>query len=192
MFARNWGGQLSALPPHFHVTSQPFEGIAGPSRRTSSLRMPSFELSLYADYFQFYIQDEGAEGDLSEAWTEEASDRLVAAASGTLGIGTAQTDFVPVIVDILEREPNDDSVEWDHVVEADLDVVSGRIVIAGCTDYYPDAIRIAVPPGGYRVRISYGALDTVAENRLSGDDHYRLQLWRGPPAGVRVLKRRSK
>ena len=155
--------------------------------------MPSFELLLFADYFQFYVQDDGAEGDLSEAWTEEAVDRLLAVAPGTLGIGTAQTcSFVPVIVDILEREPNDDSADWDHVVEAGLDVASGRIVIAGCTDYLPDAVRIEVAPGGYRARISYGALDTVAENRLSGDDHYRLQLWPGTQAGVRILKRRSK
>ena len=73
--------------------------------------MASIELSLFADYFQFYIQEEGAESDLSEAWTEEAMDRRLAIAPGMLGIGTAQIMFVPVVVDILEREPNDDSAE---------------------------------------------------------------------------------
>jgi hypothetical protein len=153
--------------------------------------MASIELSLFADYFQFYIQDEAAESDLSEAWTEEAMDRRLAIAPGMLGIGTAQNMFVPVVVDFLEREPKDDSAEWDHVVEAGLTVASGRVVIAGCTDSFPDAIRVEIPAGEYRIRISHGGLDTVAENRLSGDDHYRLQLWLGTSTGVRILKQHS-
>ncbi|MFN5713043.1 MAG: hypothetical protein ACK463_00385, partial [Bradyrhizobium sp.] len=91
---------------------------------------------------------------------------------------------------ILEREPDDDSAGWDHIVEASLDVASGRIAIAGCTDYFPDAARIDVAPGTYRLRVSYGALDTLSEDGLEGDDHYRLQLWPAPSIAVRVLKQR--
>ena len=101
--------------------------------------MKSFELVLFADYFQFYIQDEAAKGDLSQAWNEEATDRLLALAPGTVGIGTVRNMDVPVTVDILTHAPEDDFSAWDHVVEAGLDVASGRIVIAGCTDYVPDA-----------------------------------------------------
>jgi len=36
------------------------------------------ELNLFADYFQFYLQDESAEGDVSEAWTDEAVARMLA------------------------------------------------------------------------------------------------------------------
>ncbi|MHC2437519.1 hypothetical protein [Bradyrhizobium sp. USDA 4451] len=153
--------------------------------------MKSLELSLFADYFQFYIQDEPASGDLSAAWTEEATDRMLAIAPGTVGIGTVRNMDVPVTVTLLEQEPDDDSANWDHVVEASLDVASGRVVIAGCTDYFPDAVRIETPPGSYRVRVSYGALDTLSENGLEGDDHYRLQLWPAAPIAVRVLKQRS-
>ncbi|MCC8983399.1 hypothetical protein [Bradyrhizobium acaciae] len=153
--------------------------------------MRSFELSLFADYFQFYIQDEPASGDLSAAWTEETTDRLLAIAPGTVGIRTVRNMDVPVVVQLLGREPDDDSADWDHVVEASLDVASGRIVIAGCTDYFPDAMRIETAPGTYRVRASYGALDTLSENGLEGDDHYRLQLWPAAAIPVRVLKQRS-
>ena len=59
--------------------------------------MKSFELSLFADYFQFYIQDEAVTGDLSKAWNEETTSRLLAMAPGTIGIGTD----VPVTVEIL-------------------------------------------------------------------------------------------
>lgn len=154
--------------------------------------MKSFELALFADYFQFYIQDEAAKGDLSEAWSVEATDRLLAIAPGTVGIGTVRNMEVPVTVEVRDHEPDGDFSKWDHVVEAGLDVASGRIVIAGCTDYFPDARRIEVAPGSYRLRVSYGALDTLSEDGLSGDDHYRLQLWPAPSTVVRILKQRSK
>ena len=78
--------------------------------------MKSFELTLFADYFQFYIQDEPASGDLSAAWTEQATDRLLAIAPGTVGIGTVRNMDVPVTVHLLERAPDDDFAGWDHVV----------------------------------------------------------------------------
>ncbi len=152
--------------------------------------MKSFELSLFADYSQFYIQDEPASGDLSAAWTEEATDRMLAIAPGTVGIGTVRNMDVPVTVQLLEREPDDDTANWDHVVEASIDVTSERIVIAGCTDYFPDAMRIDTAPGTYRVRASYGGLDTLSEDGLEGDDRYRLQLWPAPLIAVRVVKQR--
>jgi hypothetical protein len=153
--------------------------------------MKSLELSLFADYFQFYIQDEAATGDLSESWNEEATARLLAEAPGVIGIGTARNMDVPVAVEIHDQEPDDDSSAWDHVVEAQLNLASGRIVVAGCTDYFPDAKRVEVPVGSYRARVSYGALKTLSEDGLSGEDHYRVQLWLAPPMPVRVLKQRQ-
>lgn len=54
---------------------------------------------------------------------------------------------------------------------------SGHIIIAGCTDYLPDAARIIVNPGTYKVWIYYGALDSVDELQLDGNDYYRVVLW---------------
>jgi hypothetical protein len=47
--------------------------------------MQRFEYTLFADYFKFYLQDESADGDLSNSWTQEAVDRLLAVAPGTIG-----------------------------------------------------------------------------------------------------------
>jgi hypothetical protein len=152
--------------------------------------MRSLELSLLADYFQVYIQDESASGALSESWTEEATARLLALAPGAIGIGTVRNMHVPVAVEIHDQEPDDDSSEWDHVVEAELNVVSGRIVVAGCTNYFPEAKRVEVSAGAYRARVSYGGLDTLSEDGLSGEDN-RVQLWLAPPSPIRVLKQRS-
>lgn len=150
-----------------------------------------FEFKLFADYHQFYLQDESAVGDLSESWTQEATDRLLAVAAGTIGVGTARQMTVPVVVEVFDTEPNEDATAWDQVNECTLDVQSGRIVIAGCTDYFPDAARIEVLPGSYRARLYYGKLDALSDDGLDGDDHYRVVLWRAAPGPLRVLKQRA-
>ena len=104
---------------------------------TTSVRRYQYEL--FADYFQFYLQDESVKGDLSDSWTPEAVDRLLALAPGTVGVGTVRNMTVPVTVEVLNEPPPDDSDSWDHLVECTLEVSSGRIVVAGCTDYFPDA-----------------------------------------------------
>ena len=154
--------------------------------------MRSMQLSLFADYFQFYIQDEAVTGDLSQSWNDDATDRLLAIAPGTIGIGTVRNMDVPVVVEIHDHKPLEDSGEWDHVVEASVELMSGRVVIAGCADYFPDATRIDVPPGCYLSRVSYGGLNSLSEDGLRGDDHYRIQLWPGAPSGVNVIKQRSR
>ena len=39
--------------------------------------MQTHRFNLFADYFQFYVQDESVEGDLSDSWTKEAVQRLL-------------------------------------------------------------------------------------------------------------------
>ena len=147
------------------------------------------QIRLFADYFQFYIQDEAAKGDLSQSWDSDATARMLAIAPGTVGVGTVRNMDVPVTLEIHEQEPAPDFDEWDHVVECGMTVSSGRVVIAGCTDYFPDAARIDLANGDYRVRASFGALDRVSEDRLEGEDCYRIQLWPGSfavmPSGVK-------
>jgi len=136
------------------------------------------QFELFADYHLFYLQDEQSEKDLSNSWTEQAVSDMLAVAPGVIGVGTVWNMDVPVEVEVLDSQPNDNFNEWDHVTEASLEVPSGRIIIAGCTDYLPDAARITVQPGTYKVRIYYGALDSVDEELgLDGDDHYKVVLW---------------
>ena len=147
---------------------------------------------MLADYYQFYIQDEAADGNLSEAWTDEAVDRLLALAPGTVGVGTARNVDVPVTIDILDQEPALDVGKFDHVVECSISVQSGCIVAAGCTDYFPEAARINVLLGPYRVRVSYEELiSSLSADGLNGDDHYHLQLWPAPLGPVVILKQRA-
>lgn len=128
------------------------------------------EFNLFADYFQFYIQDESADGDLSDAWSDEAVEQLFAVGPGVVGIGTVRNMDVPVTVEVLETEKAVDLSEWDHVV---------------------DAARIPVAPGTYRLRACYAGLDTLSDGGLEGSDRYHLQLWPAPAIEPVVLKQRA-
>ena len=153
-------------------------------------RLTEYNHKLVADYHQFYLQDEDAEGDLSNSWTQEATDNLLALGRGTIGVGTARSTEVPVTLQISSDAPNDeDFSEWDQVNECSIEVPSGRLVIAGCIDYFPDAVRLSIEPGTYRARVYYGKLDELSEDGEQGDDHYRIVLWPGASAETKVLKR---
>ena len=153
--------------------------------------MRRYEYELFADYFQFYLQDEPVGGNLGDSWTEEAVARLLAIAPGTVGVGTVRNMNVPVVVEVHDAEPTHDFDAWDHVTECGLEVSSGVIVVAGCTDYFPEAARIEVPTGQYRVRVSYGDLNSLSDDGLDGNDHYRVQLWPGIATKPTVIKART-
>lgn len=147
---------------------------------------------LFADYFQFYLQDETSSGIDGDAWSGEATERMLAVAPGALAVGTVRNVDVPVTVEILQSEPRHDLDMWDHVTECSLVLASGKLVVAGCTDYFPDADRVKLAPGSYRARISGGGFDSVAQHWESGEDKYRVQLWPGSEIEPRVLKQRPK
>lgn len=147
---------------------------------------------LFADYFQIYLQDDdiGA-GNFSDSWTPEAIESGVALATRGIAIGTARNTMVPLEVVVREGPPAegaDDLEDWDRVTEASLDLPTGRIVVAGCTDYFPDAARITVRPGTYAARVYFAGLKSVSQNRLEGDDLYRIILWPDALRARRVLK----
>jgi hypothetical protein len=148
-----------------------------------------YSFELFADYFQFYLQDDAVTGDLSESWTPEAVDRLLAVARGVIGVGTLRNMNVPVDVEVFQKAPDENFDAWDRVKECSVTLGSGRAVIAGCTDYFPDAARIAIPPGVYRARVCYGNLASLSADGLEGHDHYRIALWpsaEGPVVQVKV------
>ncbi len=153
--------------------------------------MASHDLNLFADFFQFYLQDESADGDLSGAWDSVAIQRMFAVSNGVVGIGTARNMDVPVRLEFLDSEPAADFANFDHVVEGALHIKSGPLVVAGCTDYFPDAARFDVGVGTYRVRLSASGLGTLSQDGLDGQDRYRVQLWQAAYVAPTVLKQHA-
>ena len=89
---------------------------------TGRLDMKSFELSLFADYFQFTFKTkpqratclgDGIKRQLPEC-LRSLQEQSVSAQHGIMN--------VPVTVEIRDQEPGDDVQAWDHVVEANMDV----------------------------------------------------------------------
>lgn len=150
--------------------------------------MTVHRFELFADYFQFHLEDEDAPGVDGDAWSREATERMLAVAPGAIAVGTARNVDVPVTVEILSSEPPADLEDWDHVTECSLTTLSGKLVVAGCTEYFPDSARIEIAPGTYRARISGGGFESVAKDWETGEDRYRVQLWPGSEIEPRVLK----
>ncbi len=157
--------------------------------------MASTQLRLFADYFQLHVMDEEAEDDLGDAWTQEAVTDALAASEQTLGIGTEVNMYVAVTVEQFDHPPEGGSDAFDHVVEASIEVPTGRIAVLGCTDYLPDAARFEVPKGFVRVRASRANLANVRRPGEEGQDapeameQVRLRVWPAPYSAPTVIKR---
>ncbi|MFB7116223.1 hypothetical protein [Streptomyces sp. NPDC056190] len=112
-----------------------------------------------------------------------------------LAIGTAVNITVAVSVHVLAEQPHDDSDDFDHVVEASLNLASGRLVVLGCTDYLPDAARFDMPAGWTRIRASRRNLAAAVHADIDSDEapetteQLRLQAWPAPYSQPHIIKR---
>ena len=149
--------------------------------------MTEHSFTLFADYFQFYLQDEHYDDEPDLDYDEAATTRILVEDT-RLTVLTARNMDVPVTVAITDTAPPCDLSQWDHVIEASIASPSGKLAIAGCTDYLPEAARIAVPPGPLRIRALFGNLDKLSDNRLDGEDHYRLEIWPAQNGPSQTLK----
>lgn len=147
-----------------------------------------YQGDLLADYFQIYLRD-AAHPDLPDDYTAAAlARRLLVGPYGVI-LQTVRNMPVPIRVTWHPDRPAPDLDADQHVVEAGFDCPSGRLVLAGLTDYEPSAARLVVPAGRLGLRARFRGLDTLGADGLAGEDRYEMQLWPGVvPDGVRVLK----
>lgn len=139
--------------------------------------MARLETPVFADYCQVLLLDVRSQADVSDRWDDLANARRLVAAGDALAILTARNTAVPVTVEVVAARVGVDPSAYDHVVEADLLVPSGVLVVMGVSDYLPDAKRLSVTPGRYRVLALSSGLADVSEDGLAGGDAYHLVLW---------------
>jgi hypothetical protein len=149
-------------------------------------------LVVHADQRQFSVRDSGARLDGS-GWTALAVEsHRIGVEPGGLAIATARSDLVESSVASFPSAPAL-AADAEHVVEADLPVPSGKIVISGPADYPSQEKFLGVLPGLYRARVSYvpaGPPPTEWNDHEYGE-HYRyvVELWpASSESGVEVLK----
>jgi hypothetical protein len=140
------------------------------------------ELEIAIDYGQVYILDLSAEEDLgSDAALDSLDD---AHKSGRyVGVAGRIVDFTmpvqynftaPMRVEIWTAEPADDSANWDHLVDVDLDLPTGKLCFEASGGGEP--ITCEVPAGPYRARVAGRGWD-LTNPQGGGLDDYRVQLW---------------
>lgn len=158
---------------------------SGPPSGGSEMKL-LFDAGIFADYHQFYLTDADGGDDQPVDWTEAALRDRIVCENGLLLVTTARNMTVPVRVELHDAEPAIDMEAADHVVLGSLRT-GGELVIAGCTDYLPDAARAKVPPGNLRAMVVFTGLGTLSEDGLEGEDRYTVHLWPCEETGVTVL-----
>ncbi|GAA3596164.1 hypothetical protein Q4Q39_07960 [Flavivirga amylovorans] len=143
--------------------------------------MKEYKLEIFADYFQFHLHDEKYNPNFGNAWTEFTTKNLLAITDEGIAVGTRRNMDVKVLIKILDSEPvpknnNKDSIF--QINESDLLIISKKLVVMGCTEYFPEAKRIELENGIYRVRIYYCDLDKISKDELDGDDYYEIEIWK--------------
>ncbi|MFF5210302.1 hypothetical protein [Streptosporangium sp. NPDC000396] len=157
---------------------------------------------LHAGHFQFYLQDvetygraiEDGDAD-GDPWTEESAQLVrIGVETSSIAVGTARQDWILMMLRVHESPPLAELLdEADHVVEADLDLPTGRLSVYGCDQELGTEEVIALPPGTYRVRISYLPTTYVHPdtNDAEQGDHfeYRVEMWATEEvADIHILK----
>jgi len=149
---------------------------------------------VYADYCQCYIGDSASQANTGAPsfWSDAALRDSLAVTPDLLGVFTLDSGRVSVVVDIADTPPGDDLGDWEYVVEASIQLPTGRLVIDGCTAWRPNqSPSISLRPGSYRARI---CCDNIADGAEDWDDHaeqYQIVLWPAPDAEPIVLRQKS-
>jgi hypothetical protein len=150
----------------------------------------------YADHLAFVISDAAATEDVfgGDTWDKADEAWRIAVERHCLVVGTARYDYVPVTLTVGSSPPPLDPLDgYDHVVEADVVIPSGKLTVTGATELPSEVEPVPVAPGRYRVRVGYLRTERRPSKLSESDpgDHleYRVTMW--PAAedrGVQVLR----
>lgn len=134
-----------------------------------------FSFEVFADYYQFYVQDAGINPEAPTDWTNEDVERRAKVADNVVVICPLRNMNVPVTLELHDTEAAVDLSGYDHAVRCSLDLPTGELQVHECTG--SEVLRRTVKPGTYTVLALYSGLDTLDEHGLEGGDAYRLVLW---------------
>ncbi len=146
------------------------------------------KLKFFTEYYQFYIldRDSKAETDSKNFWTPQADINKIAVEEGILGITVGKYAEIDVEVNVLETQNNlRDFGEFEHIVEASIEVPSGVLQIKDCTGFNLE-LELNLTPGTYAVRSYSAKLSSISND--SGEDYYVIEIWASDKIERKVLK----
>lgn len=149
-----------------------------------------YNLNFITDYGQFYVADKNSEGDTANEsfWSNQAFADKLAVEKGILGVSIANEEgVVKVEIEILEfKSTISDFNNFDHVVEASIEIKSGILQIVDCP-FTQVELETQIEVGTYRVRVySKNLLSAYDENP---NDSYKIEIWKENYLERNVLKR---
>ncbi|MGK5023264.1 hypothetical protein [Janthinobacterium sp. RB2R34] len=155
-----------------------------PSTKPGEENMAVHRFTIFADYFQFIVQDEDSKDDFGALWNDAAVAMMVANGETALSLGTLRNVDVTVDLHVIDGPPDIRTDDFDHVVEGAFISPTGSIAVMGCTDFFPDASRLKILPGSYRYIYLISGVRTIQTEWEPADDLYSLYIW---PAERREL-----
>ena len=132
--------------------------------------------------------DETSKDDFSTLWTPEALERMLAVGVTAVCPGTLRNVDVDVEIGVIDAAPAIDLSKFDHVAEASMRIISGKIVVMGCTGYLPEATRFETEPGNYQLLSLASGIDSIQTEWEPANDLYTVYLWPGPPRHPTLVK----
>ncbi len=145
-----------------------------------------FEGELFADYHQFYLEDDAGKPDIPADWTDEAVRHRILCADGVVSVSTARNMTVPVRVELHDEPPQvpgkPTTSSWPTcALPAGWSSQVARITCR-MRPASPSPKATCGPwwcsPGSARSR----------EDGLEGGDRYTIHLWPGRGNGTTVLR----
>ncbi len=142
-------------------------------------------LTVFADNFQFQIQDQiEDEVEYPEDWNDNLLTQLFVAGERLIGIGTVRDLDVDLTIEIYHDPMSEEEMDkvinldaYDHVVQCNIELESGKLMVTSSTTAYEDAAKFDLAPGQYGVRIFWSNLDSSDDLGFEGDDEYFIQLF---------------
>jgi len=147
------------------------------------------KFSFTTSYNQFYISDDLAPFP-QNMWDEVSYNNRISVNNRFIGVITESYGNINGEIEILKSKKELSNFDaFDHVVEASIDIKSGKLKIEDCPNSSIE-LEISIKPGLYRIRIYSSNLKSVKFSDEYGDynDFYKIELWEEDYSEVRVLK----
>lgn len=154
--------------------------------------MAVHRFTIFADYFQFIVQDEDSKDDFGALWNDDAVAMMVAAGETALSLGTLRNVDVPVELHVVEEPPEIRWEKFDHAVEGAFTSPSGKVAVMGSTEFFPDASRVEIQPDSYRFIYLVSGVRTIRTEWDPADDLYSLYIWPAARRELHLLKQWKK